>query len=58
MVVNSVIATGIFDKELKDFCNWCWEKAFQVIDNNSDLKATIVIKHLIQASNICHTMQH
>jgi hypothetical protein len=64
LVVNSVIATDIFDKELKDFRNRRWEKAFHVDtrgNNNgniSDLKATIVIEHLIQASDVCHTMQH
>jgi hypothetical protein len=65
LVVNSVIATDIFDKELKDFRNNRWEKAFRVDPNSSsrdfgkrNLKATIVIEHLIQASDVCHTMQH
>ena len=64
LVVNSVIATDIFDKDLKAFRNRRWEKAFTIEtaendnDNNSDLKATIVIEHLLQASDVCHTMQH
>lgn len=41
-----------------------WEKAFQTKDvhevtkEDIDRKATIVIEHLIQASDVSHTMQH
>ncbi len=66
LVVNSVMATDILDKDLKDLRNKRWDKAFNKSDaeNNDTLresvnrKATIVIEHLIQASDVSHTMQH
>lgn len=63
LVVNSVMATDLTDKELKALRNDRWEKAFssKTADNPRDAdnrKATIVIEHLIQASDISHTMQH
>jgi len=62
LLVNSVIATDIFDKELGAARKARWEKAFS--DDEEDTtteknrKATIVIEHLIQASDVAHTMQH
>jgi class 3 adenylate cyclase len=70
LVVNSVMATDIVDKELKAARNARWEKAFaddtlSQTSNNKERqrdavnrKATIVIEHLIQASDVAHTMQH
>jgi class 3 adenylate cyclase len=66
LVVNSVMATDIMDKELKVLRNNRWEKAFtegvrgqeESKEDIVDRKATIVIEHLIQASDISHTMQH
>jgi hypothetical protein len=67
LVVNSVMATDIMDKDLKNLRNDRWEKAFSQTadaDNNEssfealNRKATIVIEHLIQASDVSHTMQH
>jgi 3'5'-cyclic nucleotide phosphodiesterase/Adenylate and Guanylate cyclase catalytic domain len=64
LVVNSVMATDIVDKELKELRNNRWDVAFQVTISNESLraqtsrKATIVIEHLIQASDVSHTMQH
>ena len=65
LVVNSVMATDIMDKELKQLRNKRWDKAFsENADSGSDpsvnlhRKATIVIEHLIQASDVAHTMQH
>ena len=64
LVVNSVMATDIVDKELKALRNARWEKAFNEQDlvesskDTVDRKATIVIEHLIQASDVSHTMQH
>ena len=71
LVVNSVMATDIVDKELGALRRQRWEKAFAKNSNNSNLnasehssrddinrKATIVIEHLIQASDVAHTMQH
>jgi hypothetical protein len=64
LVVNIVLATDIMDTDLKALRNSRWERAFSstVIDANmSDSinhKATIVLEHLIQASDVSHTMQH
>jgi hypothetical protein len=63
LIVNSVMATDIADKDQKVFRNARWERAFheQVNENEQDSinrKATIVIEHLIQASDVAHTMQH
>ena len=65
LVVNSVMATDIMDKELKTLRNARWNKAFleasQTLESDRDTvnrRATIVIEHLIQASDIAHTMQH
>ena len=62
------LATDIVDKELKDLRNNRWDKAFNIGDTSKptalmsreevNRKATIVLEHLIQASDISHTMQH
>ena len=56
LVVNSVMATDIADKELKTLRNARWDKAFHKADgfveserDGFNRKATIVIEHLIQA---------
>lgn len=61
--VNAVIATDIFDPELKAMRDERWEMAFSEAPQSDDSnalarKATIVLEHLIQASDVCHTMQH
>eukprot|EP00980_Cylindrotheca_fusiformis_P007982 scaffold1700_cov91-Cylindrotheca_fusiformis.AAC.1 len=48
LVVNTVMATDIVDKELLIIQD----------ESSNDCKATIVIEHLIQASDVSHTMQH
>jgi hypothetical protein len=93
LIVNSVMATDIMDKDLKKLRDDRWKKAFAEnaqgpikddSDPNLDVecllageeeaedqdylrflardtinrKATIVIEHLIQASDVSHTMQH
>jgi hypothetical protein len=64
LVVNTVLATDIMDADLKALRNARWDRAFSsacVDDNMQDAvnrKATIVIEHLIQASDVAHTMQH
>ena len=68
------MSTDIVDKDLKTLRNNRWEKAFNkgvssisdsltndLVDSDKesvDRKATIVIEHIIQASDISHTMQH
>jgi hypothetical protein len=66
LVVNTILATDIMDKELQTIRRVRWDKAFSDAANfrNDSLKdatnrkATIVIEHLIQASDVAHTMQH
>ena len=74
LVVTSVMATDIVDKQLKALRNKRWEISFpsttasgsqedevmplQVSSDEMNRKATIVIEHLIQASDVAHTMQH
>jgi hypothetical protein len=62
-VVNTVLATDIMDKDLKTLRNERWERAFSGVPDARprdaiNRKATIVIEHLIQASDVAHTMQH
>jgi len=57
------MATDIFDPELVAMRNERWAKAFaepKVMSDEdaTDLKATIVIEHIIQAADVAHTMQH
>jgi 3'5'-cyclic nucleotide phosphodiesterase len=64
LVVNSVMATDIMDQELKKARDDRWYRAFRAknsFESPRDIvnrKATIVIEHLIQASDVAHTMQH
>jgi hypothetical protein len=61
LVVNCVMATDIFDEDMKEFREKRWEKAFGDQSQESTLgnrKATIVIEHITQVSDIAHTMQH
>ena len=45
VVVNIVLATDIFDKELNDLRKSRWTKAFSEEANNKHLRATIVIEN-------------
>jgi class 3 adenylate cyclase len=64
LVVNAVMATDIIDKDIVQLRNDRWEKAFsessleQSSRDEENRKATIVIEHLIQASDVAHTLQH
>eukprot|EP00980_Cylindrotheca_fusiformis_P021046 scaffold8060_cov110-Cylindrotheca_fusiformis.AAC.4 len=62
LIVNTVMATDICDKELQALRRARWETAFADTllqdETGDDCKATIVIEHLIQASDVSHTMQH
>lgn len=64
LVVNTVLATDIFDKELGAIRKNRWNKAFNESSDKQESstdaanrKATIVIEHLIQASDVSHCMQ-
>ena len=66
LMVNTILATDIFDKELQTLRKKKWDNGFQKFGKNPDSlaeddvnrKATIVIEHLIQALDVAHTMQH
>jgi len=61
-VVNVTLATDIVDEELKADRNARWAHAFSESaaagEKGDELKVRIVLEHLIQASDVCHTMQH
>lgn len=65
LIVNIVMATDIMDPLLKQLRNARWKKTFSLqnaedqapLKEKVDRKATIVIEHLIQASDVAHTMQ-
>lgn len=64
LLVNCVMATDIFDKDLRAIRKSRWEKVFSEDaslsshDEECDCKATIVIERIMQASDVGHTMQH
>jgi 3'5'-cyclic nucleotide phosphodiesterase len=62
VVCNLVMATDIFDSELQTLRKDRWEKAFHekaaFDEDYENRKATIVIEHIMQASDVAHTMQH
>lgn len=59
VVVNTVLATDIFDPELNELRKRRWNTAFSESGNDTnDARATVVIEHLMQASDVSHTMQH
>ena len=65
LVVNAVLATDIAAPDLKKLRNDRWDAAFNVTEESNEgerrevnRKATIVIEHLIQASDVAHTFQH
>ena len=64
IVINAVMATDIMDKDLGAARKSRWNTAFSEQSTRDDTvvalnrRATIVIEHLIQASDVSHTMQH
>lgn len=59
-LVSATLATDIVDKDLKADRNSRWEHAFSEFagEHAEELKVLIVLEHMIQASDVCHTMQH
>ena len=52
LIVNIVLATDIFDKDLNSLRRNRWDEAFADKEKfDSDLRATIVLEHIIQASD-------
>jgi hypothetical protein len=66
LIVNAVMATDVMDKELGAARKARWDMAFSTDDSCNDesetvvlnRKVTILLEHLIQASDVAHTMQH
>jgi class 3 adenylate cyclase len=58
LVVHAVLATDIMDPDLKAKRNAQWESVFGPDGKDDHFKASIVMEHLIQTADICHTMQH
>jgi 3'5'-cyclic nucleotide phosphodiesterase len=66
VIVNSVLATDIFDAGLNQSRKDRWEKAFCPSPGQyglskkeqNELRVTVIIEHIIQASDVSHTMQH
>ncbi|CAJ1947125.1 unnamed protein product [Cylindrotheca closterium] len=63
LLANCVMATDIFDKDLRSIRKAQWDKAyshkksFDSDEEEENLKTTIVIDHIMQAADIAHTMQ-
>jgi len=70
LLMNTVLATDIADKERSAAGKIRWQKAFHpsnpdVLDDTNEkqenirsLKATLVFEQIMQASDVSHTMQH
>jgi hypothetical protein len=63
LVIDAVMATDIVDKDLKEERNARWETVFTesahpLEGDANQLKASIVLDHMMQAADVSHTMQH
>jgi 3'5'-cyclic nucleotide phosphodiesterase len=64
IVVNCVIATDVMDKDLKEDRNARWERSFLHVQAHAESqqivnrRGTLILEHLIQASDVSHCMQH
>jgi 3'5'-cyclic nucleotide phosphodiesterase len=65
LCINCVIATDVFDKDLKVLREDRWNKVFAASESPTmtddeiwHCKATISIEYIIQASDVARTMQH
>lgn len=65
LLIVMVMSTDVMDKNLNNKRKARWNLAFsdetkelRASDDDRNRKATIIIEHLIQASDVSHTMQH
>lgn len=68
LVINSVMATDIADRQVNEERQNKWDRAFRrkvpegasalQVQEDMNRKATAVIEHIIQVSDVAHTMQH
>jgi hypothetical protein len=64
LLVNCVMATDIFDSDLRALRQARWEKVFsegptlfECSKEEANCKATVVTEHIMQASDVAHAMQ-
>ena len=63
IMVNTIIATDIMDRDMKIHRDRCWKQAFEGGGRDAssnhlrDMKATMIAEHLMQAADHSHTMQ-
>ena len=63
LLVNTVVATDILDRDMKIHRDRGWNKAFDgkksasPFDSIRDLRATLAVEHIMQAADAAHTMQ-
>ena len=68
VIINSIMATDIADRKMNEGRQQKWDRAFgrkitedsvpSQIQDAMNHKATVVIEHIIQVSDVAHTMQH
>jgi len=68
LAVNSIMATDIFDNDAKESREKRWNQAFgslrtqsqreMSVDDFECLQATLILEHVLQASDAIHAMQH
>lgn len=68
LVINCIMATDIADRKNNERKQMKWDRAFRrtvnpdsthmQIQDLMNRKATVVIEHIIQVSDVAHTMQH
>lgn len=68
LVINCVLATDIADRQVNENRKEKWEKAFRSspaanatplqLQEDMNRKSTAVIEHIVQVSDVAHTMQH
>jgi hypothetical protein len=57
-VIVNIVLPLLTSGELNDRRKTRWDRAFGNEEVDQDLMATIVIEHIMQASDVSHTMQH
>eukprot|EP00980_Cylindrotheca_fusiformis_P017753 scaffold5598_cov126-Cylindrotheca_fusiformis.AAC.2 len=53
LMVNSIMATDIFDQDLRELRELRWEKS----SSCGSCMSTLILEHILQASDVVHTMQ-
>jgi len=56
ILINVVMSTDIADQDLEAERDSRWERAY--VHGEEELKGTITLEHILQASDVVHAMQH